>query len=48
MTKSFQKFMLMKEVPDDFRASATNLDSSYTFSRGHNNEYATIDYTNWC
>jgi len=29
----------------DFKGSATNVDTSHTCSRGHKNEYATIDCT---
>jgi hypothetical protein len=31
----------------DFKESATNADPSHTCSRGHNNEYVTIDYMDW-
>ncbi|MFL6433247.1 MAG: hypothetical protein ACJ71O_05880 [Nitrososphaeraceae archaeon] len=31
----------------DFKASATNADTSHICSRGHNNEYATVDYMDW-
>jgi len=31
----------------DFKASATNADTSHTCSRGHKNEYATADYIDW-
>ena len=31
----------------DFKASATNADTSHTCSRGHSNEYATADYMDW-
>ena len=29
---------------DDFKTSATNADTSHTCSRGHNNDYVTVDY----
>ena len=32
---------------DDFKTSGTNADSSHTCSRGHNNEYATVNYMDW-
>jgi hypothetical protein len=32
---------------DEFKKSATNTDSLHTCSRGHNNEYATVDYMDW-
>ena len=32
---------------DDFKASATNADTSHTCSRGHNNDYVTADYMDW-
>jgi hypothetical protein len=31
----------------DFKASATNADTSHTCSRGHNNDYVTADYMDW-
>jgi hypothetical protein len=31
----------------EFRASATNADTSHTCSIGHNNEYALEDYMDW-
>jgi hypothetical protein len=44
----FPGIYVAERSTDDFRASATNLDSSHTRSRGYNNEYATVDYTDWC
>ena len=32
---------------DDFKTSATNADTSHTCSRGHKNEYVTVDYMDW-
>jgi hypothetical protein len=31
----------------EFRASATNADTSHTCSRGHHNEYVLEDYMDW-
>ena len=30
-----------------FKGSATNTDTLHTCSRGHNNEYAAVDYMDW-
>jgi hypothetical protein len=33
------------ESTADFKGYATNVDTLHICSRGHNNEYATVDYT---
>jgi hypothetical protein len=43
----FPGIYVAEESTHDFRASATNLDRSHTCSRGHNNEYAAVDYMDW-
>ena len=32
---------------DAFKATATNANTSHTCSRGHKNEYVTVDYMDW-
>ncbi len=32
---------------DDFKATATNSDTTHISSRKHSNEYVTIDYMDW-
>ena len=32
---------------DAFKATATNSNTSHTCSRGHKNEYVTVDYMDW-
>jgi len=32
---------------EDFKTTTTNADTSHICSRGHKNEYATIDYMDW-
>ncbi|HEX2067436.1 MAG TPA: hypothetical protein VFY41_07975 [Nitrososphaeraceae archaeon] len=32
---------------DAFKASAINANTSHTCSRGHKNEYVTVDYMDW-
>ena len=31
----------------DFKTTATNADTSHTCSRGHTNQYGTVDYMDW-
>jgi hypothetical protein len=32
---------------EDFKTSAASADTSHTCSRGHKNEYDTVDYMDW-
>ena len=32
---------------DDFKLTATNANTSHICSRGHKNEYVTVDYMDW-
>jgi hypothetical protein len=43
--EDFPGIYIPYESTADFKGSATNVDTSHTCSRGHNNEYATVDYT---
>jgi hypothetical protein len=36
-----------EQSTDDFKATATTADTSYTCSRQHTNEYVTADYMDW-
>jgi hypothetical protein len=43
----FPGLYVPEESTEDFKAIATNTDTSHTCSRRHTNEYATVDYMDW-
>ena len=43
----FPGIYVPEESSDDFKSAATGADSLHICSRGHKNEYATLDYMDW-
>lgn len=43
----FPGIYVPEQSTTDFKATATNADTSHTCSRGHNNQYVTVDYMDW-
>ena len=43
----FPGIYVPERVTYDFKATATNADTSHTCSRQHTNEYVTTDYMDW-
>jgi hypothetical protein len=43
----FPGIYIPERSTDNFKTSATNADTSHTCSRGHKNEYVTVDYMDW-
>jgi hypothetical protein len=43
----FPGIYIPERSTDDFKTSATNADTSHICSRGHKNEYVTVDYMDW-
>ena len=43
----FPGIYVPEESSDDFKSATTNADSLHMCSRGHENEYATLDYMDW-
>ena len=43
----FPGIYIPERSTNDFKTSATNADTLHTCSRGHKNEYVTVDYMDW-